>query len=68
MLCRGLHRFKPGAILVGASCTAELIQDDPGGLGPALNLPVPVIPVELPAYQKKKTGAQQKLLPVGEVL
>ena len=23
-------RFKPSAILVGASCTAELIQDDPG--------------------------------------
>ena len=27
------QRFKPNAILVGASCTAELIQDDPGGLG-----------------------------------
>lgn len=25
-------RFKPEAIIVGASCTAELIQDDPGGL------------------------------------
>ena len=47
-------RFKPSAILVGASCTAELIQDDPGGLGHALNLPIPVIPVELPAYQKKE--------------
>ena len=47
-------RFQPGAILVGASCTAELIQDDPGGLGQALNLPIPVIPVELPAYQKKE--------------
>ena len=23
-------RFKPEAIIVGASCTAELIQDDPG--------------------------------------
>jgi hypothetical protein len=26
-------RFSPEAIIVGASCTAELIQDDPGGLG-----------------------------------
>ncbi len=47
-------RFKPEALLVGASCTAELIQDDPGGLARALGLPVPVIPLELPAYQKKE--------------
>ncbi len=48
------ERFKPEAMLVGASCTAELIQDDPGGLAKALNLPCPVIPLELPAYQKKE--------------
>ena len=48
------ERFKPDAMLVGASCTAELIQDDPGGLAKALALPVPVIPLELPAYQKKE--------------
>jgi len=48
------NRFKPDAMLVGASCTAELIQDDPGGLGAALGLPVPVVPLELPAYQKKE--------------
>lgn len=48
------ERFKPDAMLVGASCTAELIQDDPGGLAKALNLPVPVVPLELPAYQKKE--------------
>jgi light-independent protochlorophyllide reductase subunit B len=48
------ERFKPQALLVGASCTAELIQDDPGGLARALELPVPVVPVELPAYQKKE--------------
>ncbi len=48
------ERFKPQAIIVGASCTAELIQDDPGGLAEALGLPVPVIPLELPAYQKKE--------------
>jgi len=47
-------RFKPQAMIVGASCTAELIQDDPGGLAKALELPVPVIPLELPAYQKKE--------------
>ena len=48
------ERFQPQAMLVGASCTAVLIQDDPGGLTSALNLPVPVIPLELPAYQKKE--------------
>jgi light-independent protochlorophyllide reductase subunit B len=47
-------RFKPDALLVGASCTAELIQDDPGGLARALNLPIPVVAVELPSYQKKE--------------
>lgn len=47
-------RFKPQAMIVGASCTAELIQDDPGGLAQALGLPVRVIPLELPAYQKKE--------------
>jgi light-independent protochlorophyllide reductase subunit B len=48
------ERFTPQAMLVGASCTAELIQDDPGGLARALNLPVPVVALELPAYQKKE--------------
>jgi light-independent protochlorophyllide reductase subunit B len=48
------ERYKPAAMLVGASCTAELIQDDPGGLAKALDLPVPVVAVELPAYQKKE--------------
>jgi light-independent protochlorophyllide reductase subunit B len=48
------ERFKPEAIIVGASCTAELIQDDPGGLARAIGLPVPVIPLELPSYQKKE--------------
>lgn len=48
------ERFKPDALMVGASCTAELIQDDPGGLARALQLPVPVVALELPAYQKKE--------------
>lgn len=47
-------RFKPKAVLVGASCTAELIQDDPGGLAKALDLPVPVVALELPSYQRKE--------------
>ena len=41
-------------MLVGASCTAELIQDDPGGLAAALDLPIPVVPLELPSYQRKE--------------
>ncbi len=48
------ERFRPQAILVGASCTAELIQDDPAGLAAALRLPVPVVPVEFQAYQRKE--------------
>ncbi len=47
-------RFQPDAMIVGASCTAELIQDDPGGLAKALDLDCPVIPLDLPAYQKKE--------------
>ena len=48
------ERFRPDAMIVGASCTAELIQDDPAGLARALALPIPVIPLELPSYQKKE--------------
>ena len=55
-------RFRPELLLVGASCTAELIQDDPAGLAHALNLPVPVVAVELPAYQRKENwGAAETL-------
>ena len=54
------RRFQPQLMLVGASCTAELIQDDPGGLAQAVGLPIPVIPLELPAYQKKENwGASE---------
>lgn len=53
-------RFKPDVLLVGSSCTAELLQDDPGGLAKGLDLPVPVIPLELPSYQKKENwGASE---------
>ncbi len=54
------ERFKPEAIIVGASCTAELIQDDPGGLAETLGLPCPVIPLELPSYSRKENfGADE---------
>ncbi len=54
------ERFLPQAMIVGASCTAELIQDDPGGLASTLGLPIPVIALELPAYQKKENwGASE---------
>ncbi len=49
-----VERFAPQAVLVGASCTAELIQDDPAGLAAALRLPIPVIALELPSYQRKE--------------
>ena len=53
-------RFRPQLMLVGASCTAELIQDDPGGLARAVGLPIPVIALDLPAYQKKENwGASE---------
>ncbi len=59
--CRDAYeRFRPEAMIVGASCTAELIQDDPGGLAEALGLPIPVIALELPSYQRKETwGASE---------
>jgi len=47
-------RFKPEALIVGASCTAELIQDDPAGLAGSMNLGIPVIPLDLPSYQRKE--------------
>ena len=48
------ERHRPEAMIVGASCTAELIQDDPGGLAEALGLPIPVIALELPSYQRRE--------------
>jgi light-independent protochlorophyllide reductase subunit B len=53
-------RFAPKALLVGSSCTAELIQDDPGGLARALGLDTPVVALELPSYSKKESwGASE---------
>jgi Nitrogenase component 1 type Oxidoreductase len=63
------ERFKPEALIVGSSCTAELIQDDPGGLAQALDLPIPVIPLELPAYQRKENwGAAETFYRIARAL
>lgn len=62
-------RFQPQAMIVGASCTAELIQDDPGGLAEALGLPIPVIPLELPSYQRKENfGADETFYQIVKAL
>ena len=54
------ERFEPRALLVGESCTAELIQDQPGALARTLDLPVPVVPLELPSYSRKENwGASE---------
>ena len=55
-------RFQPRALLVGDSCTAELIQDQSGALAMGMQLPIPVVPLELPAYSKKENwGASETL-------
>jgi len=61
-VAEAFERFKPAALLVGESCTAELIQDQAGALARSMNLPVPVVPLELPAYSKKENwGAAETL-------
>ncbi|MBK5936444.1 ferredoxin:protochlorophyllide reductase (ATP-dependent) subunit B [Halorhodospira sp. 9621] len=48
------RRYRPEALLVGDSCTAELLQDQPGDLARGMDLPVPVIGLELSAYSRKE--------------
>ena len=63
------ERFNPRAIVVGAACTAELLQDDPGGLARALGLPIPVIPLELSAYRRKENwGAAETFYRIARAL
>lgn len=63
------ERFRPQAIIVGASCTAELIQDDPGGLAETSGLPVPVIPLDLPSYSRKENfGADETFFRIVQAL
>lgn len=62
-------RFEPQAMIVGASCTAELIQDDPGGMAETMGLPCPVIPLELPSYQRKENyGADETFFQITRAL
>ncbi len=51
---QAVDRFQPEALLVGESCTAELIQDQPGALAGGMDLGVPMVNLELPAYSKKE--------------
>ena len=56
------ERFKPQVMLVGESCTAELIQDQPGSLAKGMGIPIPIVSLELPAYSKKENwGASETL-------
>ncbi len=64
-----VERFDPQAIIVGASCTAELIQDNPGGLAASMGLTIPVIPLDLPSYQRKENfGADETFLQIVRTL
>lgn len=45
---------RPQLIMVGDSCTAELLQDQPGTLSEGAGLPVPIIPLEMLAYSRKE--------------
>ena len=54
-ITEAVARFKPEALLVGESCTAELIQDQPGSLAAGMDLGgVPMVSLDLPAYSKKE--------------
>ena len=64
-----VDRFQPEAIIVGASCTAELIQDDPGGMSETMDLGIPVVPLELPSYQRKENfGADETFFQIVRAL
>jgi len=55
-----VERFNPEALLVGESCTAELIQDQPGSLAKGMGFDIPIVSLELPAYSKKENwGASE---------
>ena len=59
-LHEAVERFNPEALLVGESCTAELIQDQPGSLASGMGFNMPVVGIELPAYSKKENwGASE---------
>ncbi len=59
-ISESVERFKPKALLVGESCTAELIQDQPGALAKGMGFDIPIVNLELPAYSKKENwGASE---------
>jgi len=62
-IAAAVERFQPEALLVGESCTAELIQDQPGALAAGMDLGgIPMVSLELPAYSKKENwGAAETL-------
>ena len=54
-IAQAVERFQPEALLVGESCTAELIQDQPGALAVSMGFgDLPIVSLELPAYSKKE--------------
>ncbi|MEB3352643.1 MAG: ferredoxin:protochlorophyllide reductase (ATP-dependent) subunit B [Cyanobacteriota bacterium] len=54
-IAEAVARFQPEALLVGESCTAELIQDQPGALAAGMDLGgIPMVSLDLPAYSKKE--------------
>ena len=59
-ITEAVERFKPKTLLVGESCTAELIQDQPGALAKGMGFDIPIVNLELPAYSKKENwGASE---------
>ena len=69
-IAEAVERFKPEALLVGESCTAELIQDQPGALAAGMDLGgIPMVSLDLPAYSKKENwGAAETLYQLVRVL
>ncbi len=60
------ERFQPEAMIVGASCTAELIQDDPGGLARALDAADTRHPARVALVPAQgKLGRGRDVLPAG---
>lgn len=49
-----VDHHQPQLLLVADSCTAELIQDQPGALAEGADLGVPVIALEMAAYSRKE--------------
>ena len=55
-----VERFKPKTLLVGESCTAELIQDQPGALAKEWGLICQLLILNYQPIARKKIGELQK--------